>query len=120
MELTLLVASLPQPTTAPKISLSMIGACPRKSTIFGSSTRDIANDWPLGSRRVNHGDIRWLDKPEPRHCCPNNLRDVRGYEMGIVPLGHAGVCVTEVRRDHRQRHPSLQQVGGVGVAQDVK
>ena len=40
--------------------------------------------------------------------------------MGIVSLGHSGVGVTEVRRDHRQRCPGLQQVRGIGVAQYVE
>ena len=40
--------------------------------------------------------------------------------MRIVPLGHARVGVTEVRRDHRQRCPGLQQVRGIRVAQNVE
>jgi hypothetical protein len=40
--------------------------------------------------------------------------------MGIVPLGHACVGVTQVRRDHRQRRARLQEVRRIGMAQDVK
>jgi hypothetical protein len=37
--------------------------------------------------------------------------------MGVVPLGHARVGVAEVRRDHRQRRPRLQQVRGIRGAE---
>jgi hypothetical protein len=40
--------------------------------------------------------------------------------MGIVPLGHPCVGVTEVRRDDRQRRSRLQQMGGVGVTYDME
>jgi hypothetical protein len=35
-------------------------------------------------------------------------------------LGDLGVGVAKVSRDDRPRRPSLQQLGGVGVAQDVE
>jgi hypothetical protein len=40
--------------------------------------------------------------------------------MGVVPLGHARVGVAKVSRDHRQWCPGLQQVRGIGVAQNVE
>ena len=45
---------------------------------------------------------------------------MRRDKMGIVSLGHSGVGVTEVRCNHRQRCPGLQQVRGIGVAQYVE
>jgi hypothetical protein len=38
----------------------------------------------------------------------DHLGDVRGDEMGVVPLGHARVGVAKVRPDHRQRRSGLQ------------
>jgi hypothetical protein len=40
--------------------------------------------------------------------------------MGIMPLGHARVGVTQVRGDYRQRRTRLQQMRRIGMAQNMK
>jgi hypothetical protein len=37
-----------------------------------------------------------------------------------MPLRHPGICVAEVRGDYRERGTGLQEVRGVGVAQNVE
>jgi hypothetical protein len=70
--------------------------------------------WPEGDN--------WalLDEPKLWHGRADHLGNVRRDEMGIVPLGHARVRMAEIGRDHRQRCPSLQQMRGIGVTQNMK
>ena len=80
--------------------------------------RAFAHYVPLSLSRVRgerHNRAR-LNKPELWQSGADYLRNMRRDEVGIVALGHAGVGVAEVCRDHGQRCSSLQQVGGIGVA----
>jgi hypothetical protein len=65
--------------------------------------------------RADPRHVAALDYPELRDCRPDRIGDVTGNQMGIVPLRHSSVGVTEICCDDGERHPGAQEQRGVGM-----
>ena len=90
-------------------------------TTFGTQQSQvltiIARHSPRACARKNSGP---LSQSENRKIRPDGQRDIARRQMGVVPLGHAGVGMAKLGRNDAHRHPVHGEMRTVSVAKDVE